>query len=425
MENNLDNQDEPLEEIVNVILDNGLETEIHFRKVKDLRDIQFNLSPSKFFNQNPNPDEMKEYVLNHSHIAMSYLEGAGKMDYIQFLLEKFPSRKNIMLCCKNIDDVDYLWQWKQDRTILWNLLLNTVLSRKKPILPTDYSIILDSLKVKDAIDLLDKYLPKKFVECILLSNNELEDSTCKSILELIFCNEIIGFDILENEKLNDYLKGNIQLFFDIFDMAQRKHKLNILSYTLDKLSTTKNILFVLDKIPKCNFTKEDKDNLYDKLYSVVLSKKLSGLKKSHYIIFFIKSKENKFNDRLFDYLLSKYKLKVDECFKILNTAIKEKQKKILIDYIDSNFDLDNDICKKLLKFPIDDNLKQKILNKLSADESNFSFLKQMHLSEYRTLKSTVLYLEDRVLNSQSIYDYENDYEVELEVINSNRIYCYD
>jgi hypothetical protein len=78
-----------------------------------------------------------------------------------------------------------------------------------------------------------------------------------------------------------------------------------------------------------------------------------------------------------------------------------------------------------LKFPIDDNLKQKILNKLSADESNFSFLKQMHLSEYRTLKSTVLYLEDRVLNSQSIYDYENDYEVELEVINSNRIYSYD
>lgn len=418
----MENQDEPLEEIVNVVLDNGLETEIHFRKVKDLRDIQFNLSPSNFFKQKPNPDEMKEYVLNYSHIAISYLEGAGKMDFIQFLLEKFPSRKNIMLCCKHIDDVDYLWQWKQDRTILWNLLLNTVLSRKKPILPIDYSIILDSLKVKDAIDLLDRYLPKKFVECILSSSNELEDSTCKSILELILYDEKIEFNVLENEKLNGYFKSNMELFFD---KATTKHKLNILSYTLDKSPTKKNILFILNKIPKCKFTKEDKDNFYDKLYSVVLNKKLSGFNKSHYIIFLIKSKESRLADRLFDYLVYQKKLKVDECFKILNTDIKENHKRTLVDYIDSNFDLDDDTCKKLLKFPVSDNLKQKIINKLSADESNFSFLKQMYLSEYRTLKSTVLYLEDRVLNSQSIYDYESDYEVELEVINSNRIYLYD
>ena len=77
-----------------------------------------------------------------------------------------------------------------------------------------------------------------------------------------------------------------------------------------------------------------------------------------------------------------------------------------------------------MKFPVSDNLKQKIINKLSADESNFSFLKQMYISEVRTLKSTVIYLEDRVLNSESLYDYESDYEVELEVINSNRIYSY-
>jgi hypothetical protein len=418
----MENEDEPLEEIVNVILDNGLETEIHFRKVKDLRDIQFNLSPSKFFKQKPNPDEMKEYVLNYSHIAMSYLEGAGKMDFIQFLLEKFPSRKNILLCSQQIDNVDYLWQWEQDRTILWNLLLNTVLSRKKPILPNDYSIILDLLKVKDAIDLLDKYLPKKFVECVLSFNNELKDSTYKSIIEIIFCDEIIGFDVIENEKLNDYFKGNIELFFD---MATKKHKLNILSYTLDKFPTSKNILFILNKIPKCKFTKEDKDNFYDKLYSVVLSKKISGLRKSHYISFLINSKESKLADKLFDYLLSQNKLKVDECFKILNTDIKENHKRKLVDYIDSNFDLDDDTCKKLLKFPVSDNLKQKIINKLSADESNFSFLKQMYLSEVRTLKSTVLYLEDRVLNSESLYDYESDYELELEVINSCKIYSYD
>jgi hypothetical protein len=422
MENNLDNQDEPLEEIVNVILDNGLETEIHFRKVKDLRDIQFNLSPSNFFKQKPNPDEMKEYVLNYSHIAMSYLEGGGKMDFIQFLLEKFPSRKNILLCSQQIDNVDYLWQWEQDRTILWNLLLNTVLSRKKPILPNDYSIILDLLKVKDAIDLLDKYLPKKFVECVLSFNNELKDSTYKSIIEIIFCDEKIDYDILENEKLNDYFKSNIELFFDI---AKRKHKLYILSYILDKFPTTKNILFIINKIQKHRFTQEDKDNFYDKLYSVVLSKKLSGLRKSHYLTFLINSKESRLADKLFDYLLSQYKLKVDECFKILNTDIKENHKIKLVDYIDSNFDLDDDTCKKLLKFPVSDNLKQKIINKLSADESNFSFLKQMYISEVRTLKSTVLYLEDRVLNYQSIYDYESDYEVELEVINSNRIYSYD
>jgi hypothetical protein len=404
-----------------------------------MSEIQFNIHPSEFVKQSPNLEQIKVYFTKYSHIAISHLGGIEKLRFIQFLLKKFPSRNNIILCANNIDNIRYKFDYEKERSILWDLLIRKVINKKKPLNQFDYAEILTLIKFN--LHLIDGDLILEFLEYILASDNEFEDSTFKSIFELLFYQDKINYDLLKSEKLNRYYKNNIRFLFDI---VSNKHKMDILLFTLEQSVTSKNIKFVLNVLPKCQFKNNiDKDIISDKLYEIVLTKKFIGLNKSDYILFFTKSKKSIFNDRLFEYLLSKYKLEFSECFNLLEMEIKKSQKKALMDYILSNFDLDKNLSKKLLKLPISYvsyDLRNKLFKNIISEKPSFNFLKRMYLTESYQLKikqeleviimdlypsNMVNYLENKTLNFESIYDYENDYQIELEVINSNRNYCFD
>jgi hypothetical protein len=103
----------------------------------------------------------------------------------------------------------------------------------------------------------------------------------------------------------------------------------------------------------------------------------------------------------------------------------------------SNFELDKKSIRKLLNFPIQANLKKKLFDKMVNDKPSFLFLKEMYYNKSNLFKTEleelimnlypknmVKYLENSIFY-ESIYDYESDYEIELDIINSNRIYYLD
>ena len=401
-------------------------------------DIQFNAPPSEFFRQKPNSEQIKVYFKEYSNIVITHLIGADKFSFIDVLLWKFPNRKNILICCKQIDDLynyHFNIKYKNERTLLWNLLFTKVIEKKKPLSQYDFSIILDSFN-KNTSHSLDNDLSKHilFLEYILSLDYELHDYTCLSILNVLFSYDKINYDILKNKKLHRYLKNNIHLFFHT---VRQEYKLDILLYTIEQYPISKNILFVFNELSKCYFNIKYKNIISEKLYSIVLSKKLSGLHKIDYMTFLIESKGSNFSDKLFDYLLCKYKLEVCECFYLLNYDIKLNQKRKLIHYMVSNFELDKKSIRKLLNFPIQANLKKKLFDKMVNDKPSFLFLKEMYYNESNLFKTEleelimnlypknmVKYLENSIFY-ESIYDYESDYEIELDIINSNRIYYLD
>ena len=108
--------------------------------------------------------------------------------------------------------------------------------------------------------LIDGDLILEFLEYILASENEFEDSTYKSIFELLFYQDKINYDLLKSEKLNRYYKNNIRFLFDI---VYDKHKKDILLFTLEQSATSKNIKFVFNVLPKFHFkNKIDKDIIF-------------------------------------------------------------------------------------------------------------------------------------------------------------------
>jgi hypothetical protein len=164
-----------------------------------MSEIQFNIHPSEFVKQSPNLEQIKVYFTKYSHIAISHLGGIEKLRFIQFLLKKFPSRNNVILCANNIYNIRYR-DYKKERAILWNLLIKKVINKKKPLNQFDYAKILSLIKFN--LHLIDGDLILEFLEYILASDNEFEDSTYKSIFELLFYQDKINYDLLKSEKLN-------------------------------------------------------------------------------------------------------------------------------------------------------------------------------------------------------------------------------
>lgn len=387
--------------------------------------VQFNLRPSKFMNQFPSPNlaEIKFYFYNYSHIVINTLDDNDKLNFIENLLVKFPSGINIMLCANKINDIS---DYKSKRIPLWELLITTLLDNNNLISEKDYIELLDLIKSNS--DLINKDLITQFYDCILSLNDKLSNTNYNSILVFLLCQNEINYDLLKSKKLHSYYKKNICF---TFKNVINKNKLDVLSFTLDEFPTAKNIKFIFNELPKIDNYFKEKRIVLDKLYNIVSTKKIVGLKKSDYISFLIKSVRDVFNEKIFEYMFANFKLDFSECLNLLQMKIKESCKKTIVDYIILNFDLDKRSSKRLLQFPMDSYARQILLKNIMVQKPSFNYLKSMYLFEaYKLiLKEELLviimdlypsnminYLEKEILSSESLYDYESDYQIELEII---------
>jgi hypothetical protein len=137
---------------------------------------------------------------------------------------------------------------------------------------------------------------------------------------------------------------------------------------------------IFSELPTNNIDGKYKKLIFNKIYEVVLTKKLSGLDKSDYVKFFLKSRGSEFEDKLFDYILSNYKLEQSECFSFLKKELKQTHKKSIVDYIVSNFDLDMKLSKYLMKYPFSYNYKKMLFQNILNTKNNYVVLHNMYFN---------------------------------------------
>jgi hypothetical protein len=262
----------------------------------------------------------------------------------------------------------------------------------------------------------------------ILSENELEDNTCRSVLNIVMNENVLNYNILNHSKIKRYLKNNLSLFSSL----KPKRKLELIFFTLEHNATSKNIKLILDDLPKHNHS--DKKLVLNKIYEVALIKKLSGLDKSDYVELFLKSRRSEFEDKLFDYIFDNFQFDKSECFGLLKKSLKENQKNRILYYVVSNFELDRSLSRRLLHFDFSYEIKKKLFDNIVNSKQNHWILLKISFSDspFKDYANEELikkypnvminYLKKRTIIFESEYDFENDYEVELQLLNHNKNY---